>query len=119
MTTLEDVMRLNCILARNETNATAAFFKSCIVKAGALLSRCHGRLLSLRIPLRRRPFPPKAQLTQPSTLRAEPQATWLLLLVFCLAAFDNANGHNASANQRGGRCRFVANNRFRRSHRHS
>jgi hypothetical protein len=42
-------MRLHAVLAGDETDATAAFFKSGIVKAEFLLRHTQGTLLSLRI----------------------------------------------------------------------
>ncbi|XHE14791.1 hypothetical protein PCC82_14690 [Agrobacterium deltaense] len=49
MTALQHIMRLHAVLAGDETDATAAFFKSRIVKAEFLLRHTQGTLLSLRI----------------------------------------------------------------------
>jgi hypothetical protein len=114
MTALEHIMGLHPILASDETDATAAFFKSRIVKAEFLLRHAQGSLLSLRIPRGIALFPKPG--ASAGTLRAEPQATWLLLF-FCLSAFNGANGRFAAVKRHGGIGRFLANNDRRRSHR--
>ncbi|MCZ7453590.1 MULTISPECIES: hypothetical protein [Rhizobium/Agrobacterium group] len=115
MTALQHIMRLHAVLAGDETDATAAFFKSRIVKAEFLLRHAQGTLLSLRISRGITLFFPKPGASA-GTLRAEPQATWLLLF-FCLSAFNGANGRFAAGKRRGGNGRFFANNDRRRSHR--